>query len=62
MYKILVQVERQAGEVASVLDAAEGFSRLHVAQRGIAARKVLLAFPSRKFLFPLSKSTFYLPK
>ncbi|EIE23685.1 hypothetical protein COCSUDRAFT_63210 [Coccomyxa subellipsoidea C-169] len=35
------QVERQAGEVASVLDAAEGFSRLHVAQRGIAARKVV---------------------
>ena len=34
------QVERQAREVAGVLEAAEGFSRLHMAQRGITARKV----------------------
>ena len=37
------KVERQAGELASVLEAAEGFSRLHVAQRGITARKVLIS-------------------
>ncbi|KAK9905917.1 hypothetical protein WJX75_008898 [Coccomyxa subellipsoidea] len=35
------QVERQAREVAGVLEAAEGFSRLHMAQRGITARKVV---------------------
>ncbi len=34
------QAERQAREVADVLSAAQGFSRLHVAQRGITARKV----------------------
>ncbi|CAL8471952.1 g11494 [Coccomyxa elongata] len=35
------QAERQAREVADVLSAAQGFSRLHVAQRGITARKVV---------------------
>ena len=34
------QAERQAREVADVLSAAQGFARLHVAQRGITARKV----------------------
>ena len=35
----LLQVQRQCEEVASVLEGAEGFRRVNVAQRGITARK-----------------------